>query len=985
MKILLAADLHLHLWRKFGTDIKTGLPRRLVEQLDLIDQMRKLVDDRKIDVAMFAGDLVHKVGEIPVEVLNFAYRKFDEWGIPIYFEDGNHDIIAREDPKWYESAVEPFRRRYWEARHGQAILDNHKVKFVGVPFGSYGKLTKKIEGNDLVIVHDTPAGSYYGGYQFPVGVPWKDLAEKNKFVFFGHVHQRQHLSDNCIVIGSPMHLTFHDTGDRGVYIYDTDLGTVEFVQLNYPEFRTVESAKDVKDRYNYYRILNAENKKYDDNVVGVVTPKVYDERIKSETIEGILDEWLSISNGAPEYKGVLIPHLKEVGQSATFVNKIRLVSVDIEDFGSVGKVSYTLNYGTGFTLVSGESDMFGSNGAGKTTMTGDAIFWCLFGETTKGITGDDVIRRGEEDCMVSVELVGDDQKYTIWRSRSKGLSVMLDGKDIVKGLKQAERQKRLEEQVLGFDKTLFLASCYFSQEGLTTITGLGDADRNSLITDLLGFVQYDKLYFRCGADIKVLTYKIEGLEKDKEELKHKAEIELYRIEELKESDKNHQVSIVDDKKAMKEAMVSKDGLKKELEGVTGVTGVLPTSFDEDIKSIEDESDKLEKKVLGISEQIKGLSAKVSPLSSEKVRAMVKVDGNKRQIRGLEGNIEDLKVLKFGERCDKCGAIIDAENSQGFIDDKLLQIIELKDANMTLSSHSSDVSLSIAELEEAISDCESGKTNIDAEMRRNRDAIRSIRSDKEEAQRELQRLKLKRSDIEGRMRSLEDRISDLQDRILKTGEKASDISEKIKMRQDEIASLDKKMRDGDAEMKEAMERKEAFEFWYNAFSSKGIKSLLIDRFCNQFNRIVNEYLSDISSGAMVLDMNPTSTLKSGEERNKLSLNIAMGGDIVTYKSLSGGEKRRIDVALCMALNKWVGIKYNIPYGLLGVIILDEIFSYIDKLGEEMIGSMLYHEGVNKSILVISHTSEMSSYCGYEMYAVKKDGVSTIKENAARIGE
>jgi DNA repair exonuclease SbcCD ATPase subunit len=194
--------------------------------------------------------------------------------------------------------------------------------------------------------------------------------------------------------------------------------------------------------------------------------------------------------------------------------------------------------------------------------------------------------------------------------------------------------------------------------------------------------------------------------------------------------------------------------------------------------------------------------------------------------------------------------------------------------------------------------------------------------------------------------------------------------------DGILSLDDEFFKIDADILKLDKDTEIYEFWKLAFSAKGIRSLLLDRFCNQFNSLVNDYLSVSSNGEMSIILNPVKVLKSGEDRNKLSLEINMASTLVKYDSLSGGEKRRVDVSLCLALNKWLSNRYGLSNGLLGLIIFDEIFSFLDREGEENIGNLLFIEGKDKIILVISHTPELNAYSSNTVNIIKTAGISSI---------
>ena len=70
-------------------------------------------------------------------------------------------------------------------------------------------------------------------------------------------------------------------------------------------------------------------------------------------------------------------------------------------------------------------------------------------------------------------------------------------------------------------------------------------------------------------------------------------------------------------------------------------------------------------------------------------------------------------------------------------------------------------------------------------------------------------------------------------------------------------------------------------------------------------------------------------------------------------------------------------------MFGLVILDEVFSFIDRLGEETIASFLYQLGLTRTILVISHTPELESY-GYRVWKVIKErGVSRLERNEEKV--
>ena len=82
-------------------------------------------------------------------------------------------------------------------------------------------------------------------------------------------------------------------------------------------------------------------------------------------------------------------------------------SVELENFRSFhGKHTFTLPTDPGLYLITGKNEIeprLGANGIGKSTLL-DAIYWCLYGRTTRGLKAGDVVSWDEKSCRVSVLL-----------------------------------------------------------------------------------------------------------------------------------------------------------------------------------------------------------------------------------------------------------------------------------------------------------------------------------------------------------------------------------------------------------------------------------------------------------------------------------------------------------------------------------------------------------------------------------------------------
>ena len=98
-----------------------------------------------------------------------------------------------------------------------------------------------------------------------------------------------------------------------------------------------------------------------------------------------------------------------------------IVKVDIEDFKSFrGKHSFAFPTEPGLYGITGknlEEPRLGANGAGKSTLL-DAVFWCFYGVTTRGLKAGDVINWAAKGCKVTVHVLIGNDDVTVTRSQS---------------------------------------------------------------------------------------------------------------------------------------------------------------------------------------------------------------------------------------------------------------------------------------------------------------------------------------------------------------------------------------------------------------------------------------------------------------------------------------------------------------------------------------------------------------------------------------
>ena len=973
MRTLVFSDLELHTWKAFGIGKESGLTRRLEEQQDVLDQIIAIVVKEQIKHIIFGGDFFHKVGEIPTECLNVAnvfFKQLRKLGVQWFLTTGNHDLVNRISPKWFQTSIGVFNEYKLPTEKVCLVDYNHKVDY------------DKVKDYDLVVLHKQPTLTNSYGYHFE-GVNWKRLAKNNKLVFFGHYHERLCLADNCFTIGSPMHFTFGDKGDRGVWIIDTTTSKVKFEKLKYPEFRTVDTLDEVTDDYNYYRIMNMDVHTDKDNVVSIIKPEVFTERIKSTNFDEILFEWLKLQDKPKEYYDIVKDLVSSKFQTAKKFFTGTILDVSIENFMSIERVSYKVT--AGLTLVVGEGGSFNdSNGAGKTSLF-EALYWGLFGETTKGLSGDDVIRdrpTPQKDGKVVIRLSAEDGSIIrVVRTRKKGLSVLVstsgrEAIDIVEGKLQKERQTVFEESILGFDSGVFRAACYFSQESLLMLSRLGDADKTNMITDLLGFEKYDDLYNTIGAAIKTTEEAVATIEEERVKEQQSFDAFAIRIEgcENLQKDIKEAGSSFSSKVKEKEEELEKAEIKlKEAEAVSKDSW----DFDTELKELNKQCESLSRKDKILLDELDTIAKGNTDVAARKSSVLTELRGIGQSQTTLQDEIDNLLNLRMGERCDKCGAEIAKDNVSLFTAGKNDKIANLEKTRQVLLLKSSDMEEEQTALNIERVDVVSRRDAIATKLSEAAASAADFLTKKRNTEGEVDRLRIEQAGIKSNITKVKELIGVYKDEIIDSKKRADSVGRERKQFETEQLQSKEKLEAMVVRISAKKEHQTVLDFWKVAFSSKGIRSVLLDRFCNEFNTLVNNYVAVLSNGVMGVVVRPMKTLKSGAERNKIGLDILERGKRTSYEKLSGGEKRRIDVSLCLALNKWAGRKYGAKAGLLGMLIFDEVFSFIDSVGVENTANLLSCTAKDRAIFVITHTGGLEGYADSVWSVVKRNHISSLE--------
>jgi DNA repair exonuclease SbcCD ATPase subunit len=162
--------------------------------------------------------------------------------------------------------------------------------------------------------------------------------------------------------------------------------------------------------------------------------------------------------------------------------------------------------------------------------------------------------------------------------------------------------------------------------------------------------------------------------------------------------------------------------------------------------------------------------------------------------------------------------------------------------------------------------------------------------------------------------------------------------------------------------------EVMRFWEKAFSEQGIIKYIIKNVLGYFNERCNYYLSYL-----------TNTNYSIQFDEELGEKIETDGRLVAYISLSGGEKRKINLAVTLGLKDLLLLTDKSHADL---IFFDEITEGIDAEGVQGLYNLLLEIKKTKTVFIITHNKHLKTLLdsSRRVTIIKDKGTSTIlKEN------
>lgn len=590
----------------------------------------------------------------------------------------------------------------------------------------------------------------------------------------------------------------------------------------------------------------------------------------------------------------------------------------VQNFMSYGDQEFT-DFGTpGLVLIEGKNeDEGGSNGSGKSVIW-DAISWALFGVTIRDAKSDEVVNRlAGKNCLVEVELSFKGDRYTVRRARKhrdhkNSIKLMRGSEDLTAGTDSLTQDKLID--LFGIDFSLFRCTVIFGQEETFNFTNATNKQQKEILSKIMRL--------ELDEPLEKSRKCVSKLERDEASYIAEKETLIDRIGRVDISDLSKRES--DWQGAQGEARASYLDGKVRIE-----------------KEVSDlsESVKPKEKFLKVQNDLNEHIGDVDRQWRDRKKALSEID---RVVAVLKSDIARVSALE--EVCPTCLQSVDVPTSKMKLDQMDIDLASELEQYHTIMAIAGD-------LESTLSDLAGKKSKLDVMISENDSKLRDIA-----------RLESEIAKIESKVDLLDKEENPFHAMIVKAKE--------------EKAEMEARVIECNSTIEEIRDDLKYNRFWIDGFGDGGIKSYVFDIICSRLSAVANRYANVLTGGSVALEFDTQSETKAGEKREKFEVRVVIGGEKIPYRLFSGGEKRRISLAVDMALSDLM-LDYYIGSDPMNIVVYDEQDMYMDADGRKQYMQLLTEKAKTQRVFVVAHDVEFKGMFDKSWLVTKSGGMSTME--------
>ena len=629
--------------------------------------------------------------------------------------------------------------------------------------------------------------------------------------------------------------------------------------------------------------------------------------------------------------------------------KLIIDKLYVRNFKSFGDDEYIIDL-----LKRGPILISGKNGSGKSTMV-EAIIWCLFGKLSDNPNpGDTIVNwNSGKNCMVKINTV---DGYEICRTRKyegkSDLLILKNGTPIDDGDSTNTNAQITLNKLFKLDFNTWVANMFFGQASGSFLS-MTDTKKKLVIENMFGLSKlsyYSRVakerINKCNETYQSIKLKIADIESiinaTKDEITKYESLSKEFEEEKAITIQNHQLEIKKLQDNQSE-LISVDNLKESWS--------LINKSEQKIKEFEEIKETL-------VSQFKKIIDDIASSNRLKIKHNDDITIANRNIKHIESKYAEIEDQK-GQVCPTCEQLIPEE----YINNKVKtakekDTDEINKYNKSIDNAKSEiinVNVNIVSFEKEKDDVQNKISKINDNIKKLQISINKTKTGK------ITLIEATRhNEI---INNINRTIKERQNLIIEEKNKKNnyiDLSvtatRKIKTHTDQIIAL---KHNSETIALEASH----LTFIYRAHSDKkNLRSFLISGSIPILNNRLSYYFNELN---IYTDIEFNSILQIKSNR-------------WPYSTHSGGEKKRIDLALMCALYDTFVSMYGQKSNIL---VLDEIDKEFDKEGVDEYVRLIVDDLSSRidTILIISHKNEINYAFPTQIKLTKENDVSKLEQS------
>lgn len=638
--------------------------------------------------------------------------------------------------------------------------------------------------------------------------------------------------------------------------------------------------------------------------------------------------------------------------------------VEIDNFMSIGRAIINLD-NRGLVLIQGDNQdetSAASNGAGKSAAV-ESISFALFNKTARGLSGDAVVNRSVgKDCRVSLELADRDQRYRIVRHRKHQtgknrlevyeIGTGPDGQeiDLTKGTDALTQE--LVTEIVGCSYEVFTSAVYAGQETFPDLPSMTDKMLKTLIEEASGVERLTRAYDVARAQLNDAKRDYDLLDQQLDRVSgevQRLESELAQQRQAEQSwNHQRQQDLEQEAKALEEKQVALRAAE------AAIDQVLRERIQVGLDKIRERFDAIQPSQDAVARLQRMASQDHSQWEVAKTERL-RCDNQLERVR------QELASLgqKVGKPCGECGKLYapeDLESARQIIEQR---IVEIEAQRRQAEQH-----------EQACLDRYNNATKAVTDQRAVTPDVTQLSTQQERLLQERDRLQAE----DQRVQQMRSELSEHRQRFEQMQAQVNPVSQTVSFVE---RSLEEKRSERDqllSKRQTALDDLSLAKDAAEVFGAAGVRAEILDTVTPFLNERTAQYLGMLSDGSIRATWQTLTRNKKGEPKERFSIDVTSttGGD--SYRSISGGEKRKVRLATALALSDLVASRASKPINL---FIGDEIDNAVDEYGLQRLMDVLESKARERgTVLVISH-NDLAGYIRHTLTVTKQGGVSWVE--------